>query len=128
MSWDPKMWDDYETFSACEKIASFYETLQVSTKKSEGSLGGKKYTWHVVDNEHFYKLNCVCNFGTLGFGKISKTTEGRSPPEVYRFSKSSDINPDTSLVALKRPFNFGTYEMKLPKKRPSNLDDDIFGV
>lgn len=89
-------------FVACQKIAKFYDQKGVEADVKYSPLGGKSYTWKVNDQSKNYKVFCVCNEATLGYGYLGFSSQG-DPQKSFRqyFASSSDVHPLTATVYLK---------------------------
>lgn len=102
-------------FVACQKIAKFYEQKGVEADVHHSPLGGKSYTWKVNEQSKNYKVFCVCNEATLGFGYLGFTSQGDQQKSFRQyFSKSSSVHPLTAEVYLEGVLFTGSKLVKLP--------------
>lgn len=104
-----KRQDDFTTpakgdngFSACDKIAEYYESIHTPARVSYGPLGGKSFTWYVNDSGQSFQVFCMCNVATAGLGRLMITSRMASErPSDRFFTKTSSVDPKTAKVVLK---------------------------
>lgn len=90
------------SFVACQKIAKFYDQKGVETDLHSSPLGGKSYTWKVNEQSKSYKVFCICNEATLGFGYLGFSLQDDHQKSFRQyFASSSDVHPLTAQVHLK---------------------------
>jgi hypothetical protein len=93
--------EEYSAFSACDKIAAYYESIHVPSRVSFGPLGGKSFTWYVNDSGQAFQVFCACNLAQAGLGQLWITSRMASErPSKRFFTSTSDVDPKTAKVIL----------------------------
>lgn len=88
-------------FSACDKIAAYYESIHTPQRVSYGPLGGKSFTWYVNDSGQAFQVFCSCSIATAGVGQLMITSRMASErPSKRFFTSTSDVDPKTAKVVL----------------------------
>jgi hypothetical protein len=105
-------------FRACDKIADYYDHLNIPARISYGPLGGKSYTWYVSEGSQPFQVYCACNLGTLGLGSLKMTSRMASEKGSQRFfTSSSEVDKKTSKVVLQGVL-LQKHEITLPTNKP----------
>lgn len=101
-------------FSACDKIANYYDSIKTPSRVSYGPLGGKSFTWYVQDSGQSFQVFCACNLATAGLGHLMITSRMASarPSDRY-FTSSSEVDRQTAKVILNGAL-FQRHEITLP--------------
>jgi hypothetical protein len=93
--------DEFSPFSACDKIAEYYSSMNTPSRESYGPMGGKSYTWYVSDSSQSFQVFCACNIATLGLGVLQiKSRMASEVPSKRYFTSTSPVNKETSKVIL----------------------------
>ncbi len=93
--------EDSKSFTACDKIAAYYESIHTPKRVSEGPLGGKSFTWYVNDSGQSFQVFCACNVATAGIGQLMITSRMASErPSKRFFTSTTDVDPETAKVIL----------------------------
>jgi hypothetical protein len=96
-----KPMEEPKGFSACDKIAEYYESIQTPKRVSFGPLGGKSYTWYVNDSGQAFQVFCACSLATAGIGQLMITSRMASErPSKRFFTSTTAVDPTTAKVVL----------------------------
>jgi hypothetical protein len=100
-------------FTGCDKIASFYDALNIPSQKTVGLLGGKSYVWYIEEEKQSFHVSCTCNIFTLGFGAltIGSRMTGISSSSGFRGKPIVDLK--TAKLVMQGIF-FANHEVRLP--------------
>lgn len=110
---------DPNVFSACDKIAAFYDSMNTPARVSFGPMGGKSYTWYVSDSGQSFQVFCACGLMTAGLGTLSiKSRMASENPSQRFFTSTSDVDHKTAKVVLKGAL-MQRHEIRLPSAKHS---------
>lgn len=107
-------------FSACDKIAAFYESVDTPARISYGPMGGKTFTWYVNDSGQSFQVFCGCGVMTAGLGSLMITSRMASDkPSKRFFTSTSEVDPKTAKVVLNGAL-LQRHEIRLPTNRKTD--------